>query len=161
MNFDRVLSKNEELISGPLGKALEGLNLSLYDFDYQPGTSTYRVFIYSEVTKTASLEDCIAVDRQLSLFFDECSDLPDNVTLEVSSPGVYRFLKKRFHFEMSINEAVKIKLNNTVEGIKGKIIEGSLEKVDDQSLTILDSRNNNKYTINFNNIKSAQADYKF
>ena len=161
MDFNRVLSKNEKLISEPLKKVLNDLDLKLYDFDYQAGTSTFRVFIYNQDTKTASLEDCVAVDKQLSAFFEECESLPENVTLEVSSPGVYRLLKKKFHFEMSLNEFIKVKLVSTIDGFKGKLIEGTLVEIDGETITIREGKNNNLYKINFNNMKSAQADYKF
>jgi ribosome maturation factor RimP len=161
LNFERELSKNEKLILKPLEEVLKELKLNLYDFDFQQGSSTFRVFIFDEVTKTASLENCIAVDRKLSLFFEECDQLPENITLEVSSPGIYRLLKQRFHFDMSLNEPVKVKLSMPIDGLKGKVLDGTLEKVDETFIHVRQKKNDILFEVMFNNIKSVQADYKF
>ena len=160
MDFDRKLSRNEKLIEPELISVLNKLGLELYDFDYQHGTSTFRVFIYNSSTKTASLDDCVSVDRELSDFF-EGSDLPDNVRLEVSSPGLFRHLKSLKHFQMSVGENIKVKLLGKVDGVKSKIIEGNLVSVNDDSIKLQDKRDKKIFDINFSNIKSANAEYIF
>ena len=160
MNFDRTFSRHELLIKPEIEKVLSELNLELYDFDYQQGTSTFRVFIYNKTTKTASLDECVLVDRALSDFF-EVADLPDNVRLEVSSPGLYRFLRKIDHFMFSIGGNVKLTLNQTLEGFKGKVITGVLTAVDDDYIEIEETKTKQIFKIEFLNIKSANAEYIF
>ena len=160
LEFDRKLKKHEELLLPELTDVLEKLGLSLYDFDYQQGSSTFRVFIYNDDSKTASLDDCVKVDRALSDFFDS-AELPENVRLEVSSPGLYRFLRKVEHFEMSIGENIKVQTIQKLEGLKSKSLEGLLKAVSKESITLDISKQNMTVDINFSNIKSANAEYIF
>lgn len=160
MDFDRKLKKHEKLLLPELNKVLGGLNLELYDFDYQQGSSTFRVFIFNPDSKTASLDDCVKVDRALSEFF-ESADLPENIRLEVSSPGLFRFLRELKHFQMSVGENIKVQLNEKIEGIKSKTIVGSLVSMSNESINLELVKENKIININFSNIKSANAEYIF
>jgi ribosome maturation factor RimP len=83
----------------------------IYDMDYIQGSSTVRLFIMNPETKTAVIEDCIKVDRGLSPFFEE-DWVPEDVVLEVSSPGVYRTLKTKENFEAVVGDLI----NCTISG---------------------------------------------
>jgi ribosome maturation factor RimP len=89
---------------------IKSLGLELYDLEYIPGKSLMRVFIMDPVTKSAVIEDCIKVDKALSPFIEEADWLSEAFVLEVSSPGVYRTLKTKEHFEMSVGEMIKCQL---------------------------------------------------
>ncbi len=83
-------------------------NLDLYDLDYIPGSHALRVFIVDPSTGTAVLEDCIKVDRAMTPYIDEADWMPEELTLEVSSPGLYRQLREVSHFETAIGQKVKL-----------------------------------------------------
>ena len=59
-------------------------------------------------TKTAVIEDCIKIDRAFNPAVESEGWIPDDFVLEVSSPGVFRALKERKHFEDSIGELIGI-----------------------------------------------------
>lgn len=73
-----------------------------------------RVFIDREGGVT--LDECAAFSRALSALFDVEDPIPSSYTLEVSSPGLDRPLKKMKHFEQSIGKLAKVVLKQKVDG---------------------------------------------
>lgn len=90
--------------------------LELYDLDYFPGNSELRVFIRDKETKTALIEDCVKIDRALTPHIDTLEWMPAELTLEVSSPGVYRVLNQHQHFEECVGDTIQIVLKKKLEG---------------------------------------------
>ncbi len=88
----------------------------------------YRVYITSQ--NGVSLEDCARISRIISPLLDLEPPVNGAYTLEVSSPGIERVLKKPRHFEGSVGEKVKIKLINT------DTINGVLEKFEGNVITV-------------------------
>ncbi len=113
----------------------------LYDFDYLASQKIVRIFIMNEETNSADLEDCVKVDRALTPVFEENTWIPDDIVLEVSSPGVYRKLKTKEHFNWSLGKRIHVKFRGTpleFEGDKkvqkflnGKVLTGVLESISD------------------------------
>lgn len=80
---------------------VRSLGYELLDLEYAPkspqGGAVVRLFIDHPEGKPISFEDCVAVDHGLDAFFESPefeSVLPETFTLEVSSPGLDRPLKK-------------------------------------------------------------------
>lgn len=73
---------------------VEEAGLELYGLDYINSQSTLRLFIQNPETKTAGLDECSKVDRALTPFVEEEDWMPEELTLEVSSPGIYRDVKE-------------------------------------------------------------------
>lgn len=83
-------------------------NLELYDLEYLPGSHELRLYIQNPETGTAVLEDCIRVDRAMTPHIDDSDWMPEELTLEVSSPGLYRQLNTLMHFETVVGEKIKL-----------------------------------------------------
>lgn len=96
----------------------------LYNMEYTSGSSTLRVFIMDPKTGSAIIEDCVKVDKAFSPYCEDeaYSWIPDDFMLEVSSPGVYRSLKTRDHFESAIGSIISV----TIVGRLGDIFSGDL-----------------------------------
>jgi ribosome maturation factor RimP len=109
MEIDKVKVGIEERFYPLCVQAAESVGLELYDMEYISGSSTLRVFVVDPKTNSAVIEDCVAVDRALSPYFEE-DWIPDDIVLEVSSPGVYRNLKTPKHFEKVVGDFVLIQL---------------------------------------------------
>ena len=90
--------------------AVQGNNLDVYALEYLENSKTVKLFIINNETDTATISECVSVDRALSEPFEELEWIPEDVVLEVSSPGVYRYLYKKEHFEKSIEVLVKVEL---------------------------------------------------
>jgi ribosome maturation factor RimP len=63
-----------------------------------------------------SVDDCAAVSHAVSEILDAEDPIKGHYTLEVSSPGVDRVLRKRAHFERFVSERVFVELKLPIEG---------------------------------------------
>lgn len=90
-------------------------DLTLYDVEYLDKEQLLRVTIFNPATKTASLDECVQIDRALTDPIDSESWMPEELTLEVSSPGLFRSLNTLAHFEMTIGETVKLLMVKRLE----------------------------------------------
>ena len=74
------------------------------------------------------------VTRAVSRVLDEHDPIPSRYTLEVSSPGLERRLRRPEHFQRSVGSRVVIK---TVAGTEGdRRVEGELSAADDEGIAV-------------------------
>ena len=112
---------------------LHDCGVELYDIETvsEYEQKIFRIYITS-ANKKVNLDKCAEVAKILSPILDLEPPVNGVYTLEVSSPGIERPLKKMEHFIGSIGEDIKIKLINT-----DKII-GKLDSIKDNKLTIIE-----------------------
>jgi ribosome maturation factor RimP len=118
----------------------------LYDLEYVSTNKLVRLYIQDPRTGSALIEDCIKVDHALTEPFEKESWIPEDVVLEVSSPGVYRHLVNLEHFRSGLNEMVAVVITGQLseeqsksapKGVKGeKKFRGKLVEVTPQDFTI-------------------------
>lgn len=96
-------------------KVVEAEGLQVYDMDYLHGSHELRLFIIDPETNSAVLDDCMKVDKALSPFIEEEEWMPAELTLEVSSPGVYRNLNTLEHFKNVEGQMVQILLKKKLD----------------------------------------------
>ncbi len=148
-------------------KVVSDLGLKLYDMDYFPGNGEWRIFIYNEGTDTAVIEDCVRVDKALTPYVEESEWMPENLTLQVSSPGIDRSLRTRVHFERVLGKCVKLVLVKRLgsdlfpglpKSLKGeKKVVAKLVSLNDDGLT-LSYRDEFNFTLGFSDIKKANQE---
>lgn len=76
----------------------------LYDLEYLANQKLLRLYIMNPETKSAVIEDCVKVDHALSPAFEAATWVPEEIVLEVSSPGVYRHVNSLAHFQTGLGE---------------------------------------------------------
>jgi ribosome maturation factor RimP len=94
--------------------------------------STLRVYIDQE--NGINVEDCASVSRHIGLILEVEDPIPGEFTLEVSSPGAERPLRKPEHFAQYIGYQAKLKLSQLHEGRKR--LKGILLGVEDNKILI-------------------------
>ena len=106
-----LVSKIESLIA----PTVRSLGYELLDLEYQPksagGGPLLRLFIENPNGAPISVDDCSAVDHGLDPVIESPeldSLLPNGFSLEVSSPGIDRPLKKRGDYERFAGSQVHI-----------------------------------------------------
>lgn len=136
--------------------------LELYDLDYLTGSSELRVFIRDPQTKTAVIEDCMKVDRALSPYLEE-DWTPESLTLEVSSPGLFRHLRTMDHFKEVIGEQITLTLSGKLEGeglskaaLGLKKVTAPLKALSDEGVVV--EIENQDIVIKFEKIKKANLE---
>ncbi|MBF0314885.1 MAG: hypothetical protein HQK50_11835 [Oligoflexia bacterium] len=107
------------------------LGLILYDLEYKgQRPPTLRIFILNEQTDAATLDECSSFDHELTPIFEASDFVDEGMVLEVSSPGIYRVLKTRFHYDRALGKIVKLKIK------KGNTLRGVLQSTSEQGIVI-------------------------
>ncbi len=127
-------------------KILAENNLELYEMEWNASSGNLVVFIQNPKTKSAVLADCVNVDRGFNPYMETENWIPDNFTLEVSSPGLYRVLTKIEHFKSVEGDEVMLHLASKIDEAKypdfPKVLRNNLklkvllEKATDTSLFV-------------------------
>ncbi len=134
---------------------LHDCGVELYDLETvsENEQKIFRIYITSADEKV-NLDKCAEVTRILSPILDLEPPVNGVYTLEVSSPGIERPLKKMEHYIGSIGEDIKVKLINT-----DKII-GKLDSVKDGKLTIIEY-DGEVTVVPMDDIEKARTYYKW
>ena len=99
-----------------INEIVNDIGLRFYDFEYNDVSRTLRVYIDKE-KGNVTIGDCQKTSNVISRELDEKDLLNFPYTLEVSSPGVERALKKPEHFTWAIGNVVEVDTGN--EKIRG------------------------------------------
>jgi ribosome maturation factor RimP len=100
---------------------------------------------------------CARVSAAVGRALDEKDAFEGAYTLEVSSPGIERPLRKRSHFEAQIGERVYVKTLEPVEG--SKVWQGVLLEVGDDAVVVEEA--GRRARIPLEGIANAHLIYEF
>lgn len=106
----------------------------IWDVEYVREAGTWFLRVYIDKEGGVDINDCEAVSRSLSDRLDELDPIEGSYTLEISSAGIDRVLKKPEHFAQFLNAVVEVKLYRPLEG--GKDHVGRLVSCQDGDVTI-------------------------
>ena len=107
--FVGMASTTEEL-THLVEPILNAKGVQLVDLTYRREPSGWTLRIYIEKPGGVSLDDCQAWSDEIGRVLDEKNLVSGTYTLEVSSPGINRPLKKPADFERFAGEKVDVKL---------------------------------------------------
>ena len=127
---ETIESKTEALLK-PI---TDRMGFELWDVEYVKEGSDHYLRAYIDKEGGITIDDCVDVSHALSDALDADDFIEDAYILEVSSPGLFRVLKKDKDFERSMGKKVEVKTYKAVEGSKEFI--GDLEGYDKDSITI-------------------------
>ena len=107
-------------------KAAAGTGIDIAEIDLHGGGKARLLRVYIDKPGGVTHQDCELISSRLGALLDEEDAIPGELgyTLEVSSPGVERALKKPRDFERVIGQKVKLALKEPVEGqhrVEGKL----------------------------------------
>lgn len=88
-----------------------------------------KVLIIVDADQGITIDDCAEISRQLSKNLDDAGLIEDNYSLEVSTPGVEHPLKLKRQYKKNVGRKLKVRLTD-------KIIEGKLEDVSEEKITL-------------------------
>jgi ribosome maturation factor RimP len=150
LSEDNIISNIKELLE-PL---LYEKNLELFDIEFKAlgSKGILRVFIDKE--QGVTVNDCAQISRELGRLLEVHDVIPGSYTLEISSPGLTRALKKPSDYLRYKGKTVKIK---TLEDIEDrKVFKGTLLDFVDETVSLQTDGVN--YLIPYKNIEKANLE---
>lgn len=132
MERDRTVSRIWELATQIAdGEAMEVIDVELR----REGTRAGRVLrVYLDKEGGPNVDDLGRISRQLSELLDSQDIVEGSYTLEVSSPGINRPLKKPEHFQRFIGKRVRIRTGDMIDGRRSFL--GILSEVSGDTIRI-------------------------
>ena len=127
---DDVEKKTEALLT-PIAEAN---GVRVYDVEYVKEAGEWYLRAYIDKDGGVDINECVDVSHALSDALDVDDFIEEAYTLEVSSPGLGRQLKKDRHFANSIGQDVELKLFKPRDGVKE--FAGTLKSFDDTTVTV-------------------------
>lgn len=110
------------------------LSLELVDVEYVREGGTWYLRAYIDKEGGVTIDDCETVSRRLSDLLDEEDFIDEAYTLEVSSPGLGRPLKKEKDFQRSLGSEVEVRTYRAIE--RQKEFTGVLKAFDENTVTL-------------------------
>lgn len=151
------MSKVEESVWAYIEPTVKELGVMIYDIEYvKEGTSWY-LRIYIDKENGISIEDCEKVSRAIDPLLDELNVIKSQYSLEVSSPGIERVLRRNEHFNKYIGEKVEVSLFKPIDG--NKKIECVLNGINDNEVIVL--YDNKEINIDRKDISLVKTIYEF
>lgn len=110
----------------------DGVELVELEFKFEGGRWILRLYI--DTAGGVTLEDCERVSRQISALLDVEDPIEQSYTLEVSSPGINRVLRKGQDFDRFAGSPVWLR---TVAKVKGRrTFRGILKGMENSRIVI-------------------------
>ncbi len=125
------MKKNEQLCE-LLAPTIENMGYELVGVEYHPNSVNALLRVYIDKPEGIVLDDCVAVNEQVSGILDVEDPIAGKYTLEISSPGLDRPLFKLKDFQRFVGSQVKIRLARPIarqRNFKGEIIAVNEESV--------------------------------
>jgi len=136
----------------------QGYELVEVEFGQEGRSPVLRLFIDRIASDTShggiTLEDCRAVSQLVNPLLDAADSIPGSYTLEVSSPGLDRPVRKPKDFARFAGERVKVAVHAPVAGRKR--FTGMLKGLQDGLVTI--ECDGTCHEVHIENIKTAKLD---
>ena len=151
--MDATLTRVWQLASS----LVEGERMEIVDIEFRhEGTRGGRVLrLYLDKEGGPSVDDLTRVSRQLSELLDVEDTIDGTYTLEVSSPGINRPLKKPAHFERFIGKRIRVRTRDLIDGRRSFL--GILGQVVDDSVVL--TQEGKRYQIPFSMIEKSNYDH--
>ena len=149
------MALTEAWLQQVIDREVEGVELVMLERAGGKTSKVVRLYIDSEGGVTHEL--CGRVSEVVGRALDEETELGGPYTLEVSSPGLERPLRKREHFQSQVGKKVYVKTRVAVEG--NKVRRGRLVEVLADAVVVEDETK--RVSIRLDDITSAHLIYEF
>ena len=152
------LAQLKEIIAKEVENYLSDKALFLVDIRVLP---TGKIEVYADGKTNITIDECAQLSRHIHNFLEEKGLMTDNLSLDVSSPGMDEPLKVAQQFQKQLNKNVDVVLKN---GLK---ITGELLTADENQIVIKEvikikkAETIEEHTYSFDEIKSVKKHFNF
>jgi ribosome maturation factor RimP len=116
--------ETERAVSEILEPVMTSQGMELVDVEYKRESHGWVLRIYIDKEDGVSLYDCVSVSNEVGTVLDVEDIFQSPYTLEVSSPGLNRVLRKEGDFKRFKEKRIRIRTRNAIE--KRKNFKGTL-----------------------------------
>ncbi len=95
---------------------LDEMGFELVHVEYLSHYGKWVLRLYIDKEAGITIDDCIRVSREIGDLIDIKEVVTHNYTLEVSSPGLDRLLKKEKDFVGAVGKKVKVRMSTPMNG---------------------------------------------
>ncbi len=157
----QVIDRIEKLVQ-PL---LEELGCELVDLEYQREQRGWVLRFFLDKENGINLDDCAMASREISSLMDVENIISTAYSLEVSSPGIERPLKKSQDFKRFTGQLAKIKTITSIDpdatGKNRKTFVGTLSGFEDEDVLLILKNTTDAIRIPLQQIDKANLHYEF
>jgi len=128
---------DRELINslwGLIEPVLEPDGIELVEVEFRPEGGRWVLRLYIDSPMGVTLDDCEFVSRQVGALLDIKDPIEKPYTLEVSSPGINRVLRKEKDFNLFAGSPVRLKTRRKVAGRRN--FQGILKGMENSKIVI-------------------------
>jgi ribosome maturation factor RimP len=136
-----------------LRPVVEAADLELYDVE--DAGPTLRVLVDGE--GGVGIDRLAELSRTVSMALDLDDPIPGHYTLEVSSPGLERRLRRREHFERAVGSPVSVRTTPGPEGRRR--VQGTLVAVDGSGIRV--DTDGSEVDLSFDEIDTARTIFEW
>lgn len=147
------MSSRNTNIEQLLSATIEAMGYEIWGVDYTIYKSRANLCVYIDSENGITVDDCAEVSNQIEGVLDVETRFPQNMTLQVSSPGLDRILFKPRHFESRIGVLIDVRLSWPVEGRSH--IRGRLHSCNAQSFLV--TMDEQEFEISFEQVRRARV----
>ena len=133
--------------------------------------SVLRLTMEREDGSSVSVEDCEAVSREVSALLDANDEISHGYSLEVSSAGLdrrlyslddaRRFVGRRVRVKTDVPTLPEASNESGNPAVGSRNLRGTLERVDDDVLRLVDEENSKTYNVRFGDIRLARLEFEW
>ncbi len=136
------LHKIEEDLLKDVRPDMERAGVTLLDVEARPGNGLQLRFII-DAEGGVSVDDCVRVDRLVEALLEENDEMPEKYSVEVTSPGLERELRRREEYDHFRGRLIRIITSgeeNAYREYRG-VLEGTdggevLLKIEDETVRV-------------------------
>jgi ribosome maturation factor RimP len=152
------LAQLKEIIGKEINNYFAGRELFLVEIKV---LTNGKIEVYADGKSNITIDECAQLSRHIHRFLEENNLMTDNLSLDVSSPGIDEPLKVAQQFQKQLNKNVDVVLKN---GLK---VTGELLFADDEKIIVKEIIKVKKvetieeHTYTFDEIKSVKKHFNF
>ncbi len=129
MDRDRIMS-----LWALIEPVLEPEGIELVEMEFKQERGRWVLRLYIDTSGGITLEHCELVSRQVGALLDMEDPVEDSYTLEVSSPGINRVLRREKDFRLYAGSPIRIRTRRKVGGRRN--FKGILKGMEGSSIVI-------------------------
>jgi ribosome maturation factor RimP len=153
METTAAITRVEQLVA-PLAAA-EGLEVVDIELRHEGSRGGRILRVYLDKEGGPSIDDLSRVSRQLSELLDEQDTVPGAYTLEVSSPGINRPLKRPEDFARFVGQRVRVRARDLIDGRRSFL--GILREVSNEQIKL--EQDGKEFRIPFSMIEKSNYEH--